>query len=224
MRRVRQGLDRAELAACERMIKVYAPYVLVRCTRYTNRRRQAQQIGVYTLITTCLLARGLEHGGQLGKIVDTMAGVVGRDVVSGREGKAWWGDSDELLIVNRRMRQIAAALNSLRRPRREVLVLHHVAGLEVGDLARLLQRLASEVVAEIGRAERLLARRLGGSRGGGRGCAVLARAVRGESGRRLDRGGGLLCDGLPRHVRRTGPPAAWMQGFGLRRTDPPGEP
>ncbi len=70
MRRVRQCLGRAELAVCERIMELYAPYVLVRCTRYTNRRRQAQQIGAYTLISTCSLAGELGPALPLGRIVD----------------------------------------------------------------------------------------------------------------------------------------------------------
>jgi hypothetical protein len=155
-------VDRAKLPVYERIIELYAPYVLVRCARYTNSRRQAQWIGVYTLITTCLLASELEHVGQFGRIVDMMAEVIGLDFVSGGEGEVWWGQADDLLIVDQRMRKMAEALNSLSRPLREVLVLHHVAGMEPDDLARLLQKPATEIAAKISRAERLLARRLGG--------------------------------------------------------------
>ena len=147
----------------ERIIELYAPYVLVRCARYTNGRRQAQWIGVYTLITTCILANELEQVGQLGRIVDMMAEVIARDVVSGGDGEAWWGQGDDLLIVDQRLRRMANALNSLSRPLREVLVLRHVAGMEPEDLARLLQRPTAEVAAKIGRAEGLLAKRFGGA-------------------------------------------------------------
>jgi len=105
--------------------------------------------------------------GQLGRLVDIMVGVVGPDVVSGGEGQAWWGQSEELLIVDPRLRQIAAALNALKRPWREVLVLHHVTGLGRDILARLLQRPVAEVATRIRRAERLLAQRLPGLHGKG---------------------------------------------------------
>jgi DNA-directed RNA polymerase specialized sigma24 family protein len=150
------------LPVYEWIIELYAPYVLVRCAGYTNGRRQAQQIGVYALVCTCMLTRELEHLGRLGRLVDIMVGVIGPDVVSGGEGEVWWGECDELLIVDKRMRKMAEALNSLSRPLREVLVLHHVAGMEPDDLARLLQKPATEIAAKISRAERLLARRLGG--------------------------------------------------------------
>jgi len=185
MRRVRRCVAGAELAVYERIIELYAPYVLVRCAKYTNGRRQAQQIGVHVLICTCLMSSELEHVGQLSRLVDILVGVVGPDVVSGGEGEAWWGQSEELLIVDPRLRQIAETLNSLPRPWREVLVLHHVTGLEHDELARLLQRPVAEVVTRIGRAERLLAQRLHGLHGKGDGAgapdvrSLLARFVAG---------------------------------------------
>ncbi len=172
MRRVRQWVDPAMLAVYEGIIELYAPYVFVRCARYTNRRRQAQQIGAYTLITTCLVAGELEQVGQLGRMVDIVLDVVGPDVVSGGPGDLRCGECDELLIVDRRMRKMAAALNSLKRPWREVLVLHYVTGIEPDDLARLLQEPAAEVTAKISRAERLLAKRLDGLCGKGDGAGA----------------------------------------------------
>ncbi len=188
MRRVRQSLNRAELAVFERIMELYAPYVLIHCARYTNRRRQAQQVGAYTLICTCFLAGKLGPALPLGRIVDIVMGVVGPDVVSNGEGRVWWGRSDELLIVDRQMRKMAQALNALKGPLREVLVLHHVSGMDTNDLARLLQKPAGEVVARISRAERLLAARLEGMRDESRGAgatdvrSLLARFAAGLDG------------------------------------------
>ena len=57
MRRTQQSVDRALLPVYQRIIEFYCPYVLVRCIRYTNNRRQAQQIGAYTLACACLAAQ-----------------------------------------------------------------------------------------------------------------------------------------------------------------------
>lgn len=161
MRRVRRDVERGMLRVYGRIIEFYTPYVLVRCSRYTNRRRQAQQIGVYGLIATCLAVVELEQVGGLGRVVDTMVDVVGPDVLSSGEGEAWWGQSEELLIVDQRMRKIAAALNALKQPWREVLVLHHVTGLAPDDLTRLLATPPAEVATRISRGERALAKRIG---------------------------------------------------------------
>jgi DNA-directed RNA polymerase specialized sigma24 family protein len=170
MRRILQGGERAQVGIYERMIQLYVPYVLVRCARYTNRRRQAQQIGVYSLITTCLVADRLAHVVRVGRVVDLVTDVIGPDVVSGGEGEVWWAGSAELLLVDGRMRRTAQALNMLKGPLREVLVLHYLGGLEPDDLAGLLQRPAGEIKAMLARARRLLARRLAGPGDEGRGA------------------------------------------------------
>ncbi len=156
---MRQWVDPARLTVYEEIIELYAPYVLIRCARYTNRRRQAQQIGAYTLITTCLLAGELEPVVPLGRVVEIVLGVVGPDVVS--RGEDWRDGPDEPLLVDPRRRYIATALNALKRREREVLVLHHVAGLTPADLAGLLEQPPDAVRARIDRAERHLAGWLG---------------------------------------------------------------
>ncbi len=168
---MQQGSAEAVFTVEERIVQTYAPYVLVRCARYTNGRRQAQQIGAYTLVTACLLARELGHGLPFGTTVEVVLRVVGPDVLAGAEGEDWRQGGDEPLIADPRMRKIAWGLNALERSVREVLVLHYVSGLDTEDLTRLLQRLAGEIVATLGRAERLLARRLEGLRGEDRGAS-----------------------------------------------------
>ena len=171
MRRVRQGLEEAMFIVYGRIVQLYTPYVLVRCAQYTNGRRQAQQIGAYTLIGTCIVARELGHAVALGTMVEIVLGVVGPDVLAGARGEDWREGADEPLIPDPGMRKIARALNTLERSLREVLVLHHVTGMEPEDLARLLEIPAAEVIAKIGWAERLLAKRLGGMGDKGRGAA-----------------------------------------------------
>jgi len=161
MQRVRQNVDRAMLPIYERIMELYGPYVLVRCAKCTNRRRQAEDIGVFTLITTCLLASEVPWAGEISRLIDTMVEVVKPDVVSRGRGADWWGESEELLLVDENQQRLVGALNRLRRPLRAVVVLHHVAGVEPEELARLLDEPAAEVAARLGRGERALAKRLG---------------------------------------------------------------
>ena len=158
MRRVRHGVDRARFTLYEWIIERYAPYVLVRCAGFTNRRRQAQEIGMYTLATTCVLAGELDHLAPLGILVDIMVDVIGPDIMFRRDPPAPW--DDELLIADERMRDLADALNLLARPAREVLILHHLAAMEPAELARLLHSPAVDIVSKINRAESLLAESL----------------------------------------------------------------
>jgi hypothetical protein len=150
------------LSVYEGIIDLYAPYVLVRCARFTNDRRQGLIIGAYTLITTCLMAERLDHVGQLGISVDVVADTVGPDVVGGDgvdEGRSY--DSGGLLIAEEWMQRLAEALNLLERPMREALVLHHVAGIAVENVARVLNRPAAEARTRIAQGEWRLARQLG---------------------------------------------------------------
>ena len=157
MRRMRRSLDRALLPVYERIVEIYCPYVFVRCTRYTNNRRQAQQIGAYALVSACFVAREVGNAMPMGRIVETMLRVVGPDVLAGARGEDWRQGLEEPLLVDPWMQHMAMALNALKGRGREVLVLHHVGGMKPEDLTRLLEQPPEEVLARLGRAERRLA-------------------------------------------------------------------
>ena len=161
MRRRRQKIDQAMLLIYAGIMEFYAPYVLVRCANCTNRRLQAELIGVYALICTCLATREVPWTGDLSRLIDVMVDVVRRDVVGHGKGVQWWGPSEDLLLVQEPARRMAQALNRLPQPLRAVLVLRRVTGLEPPELARLLDEPAGAVAARLGRAERALAQRLG---------------------------------------------------------------
>ena len=158
MRRVRQSLDRAELAVCERIIACYCPYVLVRCAQVHERPETGPaDRGVCP-------GHGVPHGTGGGRRSCRSARswrsscrVVGPDVLRGARGEDWRDGPDEPLLVGPWMQYMATALNALKRPGREVLILHHLDGLTPEDLARLLEQPVGEVQARLGRAERRLA-------------------------------------------------------------------
>lgn len=156
----RHYIDGDMLRLCEWIVKFYARYALLRCARFTNSRRRAEQIGIYTLITTCLLTRELEYSAQLGLLVDTMSDIIGRDV-AGHEMSDPPRDADEPLIADERLRKLAETLNGLDRFTREVLVFRHIERMDVAAIARLLHRSCEEVAARIARAEERLAEQLG---------------------------------------------------------------
>ncbi len=163
MRRVRQYAERRDLAVFERIIELYGPYVLIRCAGYTNSRPVSQQIGAYVLVCTCLMLRKLDRPGQIGILVEVMLETIGPDVVSGGGGRLRSDEVDEPLIADDRMQEIAEVLNRLERPLREALVLHHLGGMDVSELARLLQKPKGEVATSLGQARKAVAESLGGS-------------------------------------------------------------
>jgi len=114
---------------------------------------------VYTLLTTCNVVQELSPLLPVGKIVDLLAAAIGPMSARAAKGGVEPGRG-AAFAVEPQVRQVAAALNCLRRPLREVLVLHHVTGREPQELARWLQ----EPLWSRGQdqaAERSLARRLG---------------------------------------------------------------
>ncbi len=152
------------LQLCEWVLEFYATYILIRCAKFTNSRSRAERIGVYTLITTCLLAREIEHLGQLGLLIDTMADVVAEDMLGTTiETPDRHTRVDDLLIPDGKLRGLADELNRLERFTRAVLVFHHVEGLDTEIVAGLLQSSPMEVTARIAGGERLLRQRLGES-------------------------------------------------------------
>jgi DNA-directed RNA polymerase specialized sigma24 family protein len=167
MRRVRHWAREARLPLYQWIIGRYAPYVLVRCAQFTNSRRAAEQMGVYTLITTCLLAHRLHHPGRLAFLIDTMADVIGPDVVLEAPAAGLRNDEDEPLLAEPWMRELVEALNLLPRPAREALVLRYVAGGEADDPAQRVRRSTAATAAQVSRAESRLAERLAGLRPGG---------------------------------------------------------
>jgi hypothetical protein len=147
----------------EWIVELYARYILIRCSRFTNERAVVEDIAACTLATTCLLA-GEEHVGQLSLLADTMADVVGRDIVRARTGPAdGCRASAGLLLADESMRELAAALNRLDRFPREALVLHHVEGMKRNTLARLLRRSPAQVNAVLREGENALVEHLAGT-------------------------------------------------------------
>ncbi len=167
------GTDRASGAIrwlYEWIVELYARYVLIRCSRFTNDRAVAEDMAACTLATTCLLAGELRHVGQLSLLADTMADVVGRDMARNdarapQEARPRAGP----LLAEQSMQELAAALNQLDRSTREGLILHHVEGTDTVTLARLLRRPPSQLAAEILQGETTLAEQLAAPRAGAEG-------------------------------------------------------
>ena len=69
-------------------INQFLPFVLIRCSKYTNNKRLAEIISIYAFICAYLLYRSLDGSNKIEIIIDNMVGVVGEDL-----GKT--GDSPE---------------------------------------------------------------------------------------------------------------------------------
>ena len=129
--------ERERLTAYGHIIHRYLRYVLIRCTGYTNDKAQVQRIAVYALVTACLLFDKLRRLGQLGALVEMMVKIVGEDPTPQLPvdtlGDA--RDREPVFVLDERMCEVAGAINALDQFSRELLVLHHIEGIEVVALA-----------------------------------------------------------------------------------------
>lgn len=72
-----------------------------------------------------------------------------------------WSSNPERVVVRQELsRAVEQAVASLSPEHREVVVLHHLRGLEVRDIARILQVAEGTVKSRLGRARTLLRRKL----------------------------------------------------------------
>ena len=136
----------------------YLRYILIRSLAYTNRRTLAQQIGVYTLITTCLLAGRLRRRADLGIVVDTMVETVGHDQAISGKGRVIRDErkteAATLNTVDARICDVAGGINSVGQLGRQLLVLRHIEGIDAPALAELHQMPVTRIETVLAEAER----------------------------------------------------------------------
>jgi len=136
--RIQQADEKVRLTAYGHIIHRYLRYVLIRCTGYTNDKSQVQRMAVYALVTACLLFDKLTRLGQLGSLVEMMVKIVGEDPTPDLSAIATPDRAngiEPVFVLDERMCEVAGAINVLDQFSRELLVLHHIEGLELATLA-----------------------------------------------------------------------------------------
>jgi len=68
------------LSYYRKTIEIYLPFVLIRCSKYTNSKRLAEVIAVYTFICAYLLYKIMDGANKMIVIIDNMVGVIGEDL------------------------------------------------------------------------------------------------------------------------------------------------
>jgi len=72
-----------ELSAYRETIYQFLPFVLVRCSKYTNSKGLAEVIAIYAFICAYRLAEILDGANKMIILIDNMVGVVGEDLRRG---------------------------------------------------------------------------------------------------------------------------------------------
>jgi DNA-directed RNA polymerase specialized sigma24 family protein len=136
---------------------------------YTNDRTVAQRIAAYTLITTCLISGRLCRMSDLGIVVDAMVEMIGQDQTDSEEGignsekpKAYrlrpeacdTDDGPAVFLLSAPLCEVAGAINGLERFERQLLILHHVEGIEPLTLAEINAVSRKRIERTLAKAER----------------------------------------------------------------------
>lgn len=151
-----QAGEQVRLAAYGHIINRYLRNVLIRCTGYTNDKSQVQRIAVYALATACLLFDKLSRLGQLGSLVEMMVKIVAEDPTPDEPEDVQDDgcDREPVFVLDERMCEVAGSINALDQLSRELLVLHHIEGLEIVTLADAHGRSTEEIRAALVEGER----------------------------------------------------------------------
>lgn len=83
MERVSDLTPKVNLSTYRELINLFLPFVLIRCTRYTNSKRLAETIAVYTFVCAYYLTRIPRYKDHLPEAIGCMADVVGDDLGDG---------------------------------------------------------------------------------------------------------------------------------------------
>ena len=163
----------------------YVRYALIRCLVFTNEQADAERIAACALAKACLLSRRLGGLADPGLIVELMLGMVTSDRKQVRrggsdKGQVIRGRSDKehvirdkrgegrdvseacLFVLNASMREVAGAINGMRRLARDLLVLHYIEGLSPAGLGAVHRMPPARVEAALAEARREFVEVLGG--------------------------------------------------------------
>lgn len=156
------SMNEIKLIAYRVALKIYLRYVLFRCTKYTNYRKQVAEISVHTFITVCRLTDKLEHVSQLGSFLDCMIDDIGQDVIrnSQQSGEAWGYFNNEMLLADRKAQRLARGMNMLDGYTRQILFLHHVEMMSTKEIGQIFGKSIADIRRGIIAGERKLAKHL----------------------------------------------------------------
>jgi|GEM_PF-2659277 DNA-directed RNA polymerase specialized sigma24 family protein len=145
------------------VVKYYLRYVLLRCAQHTDSKKKAEEIAFYAFLTTYSLVGDLKRTWQLGALLDFMVDAVGNRLAGQCEGE----DEQRLklsepLLADRKMQDLAEALNRLDPLDRQVLVLYHLEMMSTKELSLFFGRSIAEIRTQIDIGETATAEYLAG--------------------------------------------------------------
>jgi hypothetical protein len=174
MERVSNLMPKVNLSTYRELTSALLPFVIIRCVKYTNSKRLAETIAVYTLVASYYLARMQETKAGIPIIIGCMTETIGEDLGNGNT-------LNGLLLFERENALCAAkALAGLDLEESIAMALYYVEKLDLDEIAAVMNKSIEETMGIICKAQRLFLENL--ERFQPRGTIVLE----GEIRRRMD--------------------------------------
>ena len=148
MERVSNLTPKVNLSTYRELINIFLPFVIIRCTRYTNSKRLAETIAVYSLVSS-YLARMQETKAGISIVIGCMADVVGEDLAGGSNVNG------QLLFENIDAFCAAKALAGLDLEESITMALYYIEKLDLEKIAEITGKAIDEIVGTIGKAQRM---------------------------------------------------------------------
>ncbi|MFA5240322.1 MAG: hypothetical protein WC476_11545 [Phycisphaerae bacterium] len=149
MEQTSESTPGTSLSTYRDIIKRFLPFVLIRCTKYTNSKHLAETIAVYTFVSSYYLARMPENRAAMPIGIGCMTDVVGEDLGNGNT-------LNGLLLFEREDALYAAkALAGLDIEESIAMALYYVEKFDLGGMAAITGKSIDETVGIIGNAQRL---------------------------------------------------------------------
>lgn len=155
--------EKSATVTYEDVVRHFLRYVLLRSTKYTNNRDEAETIVFYTFVGVSGLPTHRMPLTQLGSLIDSLVDEIGRHL----EQEQYFTDRlgrlrcCQMLFEDGRIRRLAEALNSLDGFAAQLLVLYHVETMTTREISQFYNKSIADIRRHIYEAERKLAQNLG---------------------------------------------------------------
>ena len=147
MERVSNLSPKGNLSTYRELISALLPFVLIRCVKYTNSKRLAETIAVYTLVASYYLARVQETKAGILIVIGCTAETIGEELGNGNT-------LNGLLLFEREDALCATkALAGLDLEESIAMALYYVEKLDLEKIAEITGKSIDETVGTIGKAQ-----------------------------------------------------------------------
>ena len=138
------------LSAYMETIHQFLPFVLIRCSKYTNSKNLAEVIAVYTFISVYMLAEILD-GYNMPVLIECMISIVGEDLDKGTNISA----NGQLLFEREDVLNTAKTIAELDTYECLCLVLYYIDNFDLGKIAEITGKTIEDTSLVISEGQRI---------------------------------------------------------------------